>query len=609
LSERRASPWLQLVLIGSMAALLNYFAARLLSFLLEDYPPLEKAFAAALLFAETFVLVHALGYAANVLRVLMTQNRPKPSRKEFSRGDHPRVAVLVAARHEPRDVLERTFAAIRRMEYPPEKMDVYFLDDSSEEKYRSEAEQICAQMGLKLFRRDVRHGAKAGIVNDCLAQIDHPYVAIFDADQCPTTGFLTRTLGFLEENPRLAVVQTPQFYTNIGDSRVGRAAGFQQAVFYEYICEGKSSSDAMICCGTNVVLRTAALRQIGGLDESTVTEDFATSYKLHSLKWKTLYDGHVSVFGMGPEDLGSYFKQQFRWAKGSLSVFRWILRDLFLRPFSLSLGQRLEYFVSGSYYLIGWAFFFLMICPIVYLFFGVPSFLDDKKNVALMFVPYITLSTILFYVFLRQRSYRPKDLLLGQLLATVSFSVLMRAGAAALLGVKTSFGITGKNKAQSLPYRALWPQITMLVLSWTGFVWGLNRFFYDRHAATAVNTFWALYHCALLSSLFYFNETGFSILACRLLPRKVKFDCRVVDADARLGPLDLSAWPEAFKARMPVVCRAGAKVLCSLTPRGESSVVFEGQVLETRSSGREATIGVVAATPADREKLQRMLRK
>ena len=31
-----------------------------------------------------------------------------------------------------------------------------------------------------------------------------------------------------------------------------QAAQFQQAIFYEYICEGKSYSNAMFWCGSNV---------------------------------------------------------------------------------------------------------------------------------------------------------------------------------------------------------------------------------------------------------------------------------------------------------------------------------------------------------------------
>jgi len=312
----------------------------------------------------------------------------------------------------------------------------------------------------------------------------------------------------MEKDPRLSFVQTPQFYSNIEESRVSRAAAFQQAVFYEYICEGKSIDDAMFCCGTNVVFRTEALKSVGGLDESTVTEDFATSVKLHAGKWRSLYYNHVYVFGMGPVDLVGYFKQQFRWANGTISVFKKVLFRLITRPFSLTPVQWWEYFLSSSYYLVGAAFFFMMICPIIYLFFGVPSFFLRKEIYFLVFFPYIILSTSVFYFVLRGRNYRVRDLFLGQLLAMSTITVYMRAATSAVLGVKTTFGVTEKIKGRAVPYLALWPQLGLWILNFVAIVWGLNRFIYEREAAVLVNSFWALYHFMVLSAIFYFNRPG-----------------------------------------------------------------------------------------------------
>ena len=104
----------------------------------------------------------------------------------------------------------------------------------------------------------------------------------------------------------------------------------------------------MFCCGTNVILRASALKAIGGMDEGTVTEDFATSLKLHSHGFSSLYYNHTCVFGMGPEDLIGYFTQQFRWTAGTLQVFKKLVAQFFTKPFSLSMGQWFQYFLSGT---------------------------------------------------------------------------------------------------------------------------------------------------------------------------------------------------------------------------------------------------------------------
>lgn len=491
------------LIVLALIAILVYVIARTTLFLFAEYTLIEKLFAIMLIFGEFFVLIHGFGYVLNIFRVMRKKKEP-----DFVAGGIPAtessVAILVAARHEPKEVLKNTFITLKNLNYGNKR--IYFLDDSSDEKYKREAEELAENHDLILFRRKVRHGAKAGIINDCLKTLTQKYVAIFDADQNPLPEFLNVLMPLMEKDERLAFIQTPQFYTNIEDSRVARGSAFQQAVFYEYICEGKSTHDAMFCCGTNIVFRRDALLDVGGLDESTVTEDFATSVKLHSKGWKSLYYNHAYAFGMGPENLLGYFKQQFRWAAGTIAVFKKLIYRFLTKPFSLTPRQWWEYLLSSSYYLVGLAFFALMICPVIYLLFGIPSFFAKPEIYFLAFLPYIMLSMSVFYMVLGTRNYRLKDLFLGQLLGMAAFSVYIRGAISALLGVKVIFGVTEKTKGRALPYLRLWPQLIMIFLNFIAFVWGTNRFIYEREPAVLVNGFWALYHFAVLSGIFYFNE-------------------------------------------------------------------------------------------------------
>lgn len=493
-----------IVVLAAVFALF-YVTVRIALYLFAEYTGVEKFFAFLLVVGDLFVIIHGIGYAINVMRVYNKgPDKAVETKTALIHGKKPSVAVLVAARHEPREVLENTFITLKNIDY--ENKHLYFLDDSSDERYKREAEELCKTYGFSLFRRSERHGAKAGIINDCLKGLDEEYVAIFDADQNPMPEFLNALVPIMEKDRKLAFIQTPQFYSNTESSRVARGSAFQQAVFYEYICEGKGLGQAMFCCGTNVIFRRKALVEVGGLDESTVTEDFATSIKFHVKGWTSLYYNHVSAFGMGPEDLESYFKQQFRWATGTISVLKKILWRLMTRPFSLSWLQWWEYFLSGSYYLIGIAFFILMICPVTYLLFKVPSFFVKPEVYFLAFVPYFALSISVFYFMLERRNYTAKDLFIGQLLASSTFSVYMRGAAAALLGIKTTFGVTGKAKNNAVGYLRLWPQLSMIFICFIAFVWGMNRFFYERNIAIFVNSIWVLYYFAVLCGIFYFNE-------------------------------------------------------------------------------------------------------
>lgn len=490
--------------ILAIISILVYIIIRTSLFLFSEYKPIEKFFAVLLISGEFFLLVHSLGYVINVFRVFLKQNDSLLPALDAGIKGQPSVAVLVAARHEPKEVLEDTFITISSMNYKNKQ--VYFLDDSSDENYKKEAQELSEELNLVLFRRKQRHGAKAGIINDCLKTLTQKYIVIFDADQNPLPDFLNVLIPIMEKDDKLAFIQTPQFYSNIEETRVARGSAFQQAVFYEYICEGKSSNGAMFCCGTNIVFRRDALLDAGGLDESTVTEDFATSVKLHAKGWKSLYYSHVYAFGMGPKNLSGYFKQQFRWAAGTITVFKKLIWRLVTRPFSLRPIQWWEYFLSSTYYLIGLAFFFLMICPVAYLFFKIPSFFIRPEIYFLVFLPYIILSVGIFYMVLALRNYKLKDLFIGQMLGIAAFSVYLRAALTAFLGIKITFGVTEKGRGQRLAYIRLWPQLAVLFLNFAAFIWGVNRFIYEREPAVLVNGFWALYHFMILSGVFYLNE-------------------------------------------------------------------------------------------------------
>ncbi len=459
----------------------------------------------ALLMTEAFVVFQSCSYALNFISALKAKEPPKAEILDWENA--PKVAILVPARHEPYEILEHTFLCLKNLDYPNKV--IYFLDDSSEEKYCREAEELAATYGLRIFRRDKRHGAKAGIINDCIKSLDAKYMVVFDADQNPMPGFLKTLVPFMEADPKLAFVQTPQFYTNTESSPIVKGANIQHCMFYEFICEGKSSANAMIFCGTNAMLRIQALREVGGLDENSITEDFATTIDWHLRGWRTMYYGQVGTFGAGPETLEVYMKQQWRWSRGNLGVFFKVLKSFVRHPFGMTFRQWWEHFATGSYYSIGMAYTVLMICPITQIFFNLPVFHMNGVMYAALFFPYFLLSLTIFFMSMYRRNYRFDDLMLGILLAYVCFPIYVKAFFATLFGVRSSFNVTEKkSSAGAVPYRVFLPQLTMWVINFIALIWGVQRVYAEQTPQLAVSLVWIVYHFVLLSSIFFFRESA-----------------------------------------------------------------------------------------------------
>ena len=501
MQDKKLSRYLLVQVTVLLLVLVTYIFVRIYYIAVAPFTFLEQVFSSMFFIAETFILFHSFFFFLDVLR----EDMPREGPPQAMPGKDASIAILVPARHEPREVVESTLLTCLNMAY--DNKTVYLLDDSSIESYKQESREIANALGAKLFTRIGNRGAKAGMVNEVLKILTEKYIAIFDADQNPMPSFLTTLLPFMEGDDRLAFVQTPQFYSNGDVSPVAMAAHNQQAIFYEYICLGKSMNEAIFCCGTNVIFRREAIEDVGRFDEDTVTEDIATSLRLHSNGWRSLFMYKAYTFGMAPEDLGSYFKQQHRWALGTSQLFRKLVVLFFTNIKALKQIQWLEYIISTTYYFIGWSYLFLMAGPVMYIFFNINSYNIDPFAYSMTFVPFFILSNVIFYSSMKKKKYSRLNMLYVQMLTALSMPVYLSATIIGLFNLdKKGFQVTPKGGATNVPLKDIWPQLLLLGVVVVTLLWGLFRLFTGWNYVLMINVFWTAFQCVMLSGIFYFNK-------------------------------------------------------------------------------------------------------
>ena len=113
------------------------------------------------------------------------------------------------------------------------------LDDGNDDDMRD----LAARHGVGYIRRDEHTGAKAGNINNALALTSAPFIAVFDSDHVADPTFLEATLGHMDD-PKIAFVQTPQYYANTEGNRIASASWAQQALFFGAIARGKDYAPA-----------------------------------------------------------------------------------------------------------------------------------------------------------------------------------------------------------------------------------------------------------------------------------------------------------------------------------------------------------------------------
>lgn len=206
--------------------------------------------AVPLVIAETYSLFDTFLFS---LTVWKARQRPRPTSPPQGTVD-----VFITTYNEPIDLVMTTAIAARNIAYPH---NTWVLDDGN----RPEMERAAREAGIGYVTRSddwinkPRH-AKAGNLNNALFQTEGEFLLILDADQIPDPLILSNTLGYFADDPDVALVQTPQWFSNVDEAD---PLGSQAPLFYGPIQQGKDGWNAAFFCGSNAILRREALMRMG----------------------------------------------------------------------------------------------------------------------------------------------------------------------------------------------------------------------------------------------------------------------------------------------------------------------------------------------------------
>lgn len=206
--------------------------------------------AVPLVIAETYSLFDTFLFS---LTVWKSKQRPRPTSPPQGTVD-----VFITTYNEPIDLVMTTAIAAKNIAYPH---NTWVLDDGN----RPEMERAAREAGIGYVTRSddwinkPRH-AKAGNLNNALFQTEGEFLLILDADQIPDPLILSNTLGYFADDPDVALVQTPQWFSNVDEAD---PLGSQAPLFYGPIQQGKDGWNAAFFCGSNAILRREALMRMG----------------------------------------------------------------------------------------------------------------------------------------------------------------------------------------------------------------------------------------------------------------------------------------------------------------------------------------------------------
>jgi len=149
--------------------------------------------------------------------------------------------------------------------------------------------------------------------------------------------------------------------------------------------------------GTAGIWRRQAIIDGGGWQHDTITEDLDLSYRSQMKGWKFLYLPDVTVPAELPIEISAFKAQQFRWAKGSIQVFKKLYKTILHSH--LPLKVKLESFMHlGANFAYLLMVFLTLLMPVALWV----RYYGGFKKFAYLDLPIFllaTLSVMIFYYF------------------------------------------------------------------------------------------------------------------------------------------------------------------------------------------------------------------
>jgi cellulose synthase/poly-beta-1,6-N-acetylglucosamine synthase-like glycosyltransferase len=430
-----------------------------------------------------------------------------------------RVAFITTrAPGEPREIVQTTLEAMKRVVYKSGTVDVWLLDETNDAVLR----YICRKLDVKYFSRkgearwntpkpdtslrtklhnllhprtarkeqpDPFYAAKTkhGNINawgQCISAHGYKYdiLAGVDTDQVPEPNFLMRLLGYFRD-PDVAFVVGPQVYGNYKPGikhLVTRWAESQASFFQSTIQRAGNASQSAMFVGTNYAVRTNTLAQIKGF-QPCITEDMATGIAIHASRnpltgnhWKSVYTPDVLAIGEGPDTWGPYFTQQWRWAAGAFDTWRRMFWKIVFKTHPRTV---LHYFLIMTFYPISALTWLLAILSsMIYLTSGATAVIAPWGE----FVSLYLMSSVMqlsLYFWNRRYNVSPHEPegswgMAGMAISTLAAPIYYSALVGIVSGKKPNFVVTKKggsvnvDKISAFKSHLLWAMVLIAGISY-----------------------------------------------------------------------------------------------------------------------------------------------
>ena len=263
-----------------------------------------------------------LAWAGLRLLGTLTASATPHQSKTFSDDQLPVYTIIVALYREAAAVKDLV-AALRRLNYPKEKLDIKLVleADDHETRARLEAMRLTAPFEL-IIAPAVAPRTKPKALNAALPFARGSFVVVYDAEDRPEPNQLRHALeAFSADDDRLACAQARLTIDNTTDSWLARLFTAEYAGLFDVFLPSLATWRLPLPLGgSSNHFRTDVLRRIGAWDPYNVTEDADLGMRLARFGYRTTVITSTT-YEEAPARLHPWLKQRTRWFKGWMQTW------------------------------------------------------------------------------------------------------------------------------------------------------------------------------------------------------------------------------------------------------------------------------------------------
>jgi 1,2-diacylglycerol 3-beta-glucosyltransferase len=232
----------------------------------------------------------------------------------------PNVDVFVPAKNE-QAVLGTIVPQLFALDYPPNQLQVWIIDDGSTDATPAVLTQLKSQFPQLHTHRRQSQGHKSGALNAALPLSQGEIILVCDADAQLAPDFLRQTVGWFAQ-PHIGAVQVRKTIADPAVNWLTLANWLTHCQQMEMSCDcflqlHRTAIQGMSeLRGNGMLVRRSWLERSQGWNEDTVTDDLDLTFRLCLMGAEIAFVMQPTVAEEGVTTLGQLWRQRRRWAIG-----------------------------------------------------------------------------------------------------------------------------------------------------------------------------------------------------------------------------------------------------------------------------------------------------